>query len=115
ISAETRVYAASQFEAASDWKRGHATKDDVLAAVNANDHDIVDSLSPASYNGLSDRQYGDFGNRRGHIKSAVNIHFESVVGDDGCFSSPELLRQRYHDAGVALNRPVITYCGGGVG
>lgn len=116
VSSKASVYPPTSFKAGSNWRRGLAMKEDVLRAANTGSACIVDSLSPASYRGETDKQYGSFGNRKGHIKNAVNAYFESMTDPaTGCFLAPDLLRQQFAVGGVKTEGPVITYCGGGIG
>lgn len=109
-------YEPTTFVVSPGVRRGLATKEDVLDAVHNDSSAIVDALSPESYNGEEDKQYGTFGTRRGHITNAVNIYFGSLVdADSGCFID----RGRLHDllcaSGLRTRGKVITYCGAGIG
>lgn len=116
VSSEPTVYPPTTCQVAPDWTRGLALKSDVLVAVTERHACVVDSLSPASYRGEVDRNYGTFGSRKGHITGAVNVNFESMTDPaTGCFLPPAQLRARFDAAGTALDKPVITYCGGGIG
>jgi len=108
-------YPRSEPQIDRSGERGRVLAEQVLAAVNNPAVEIVDSLSPVSYRGETDRRYGDFGARRGHITSARNVHFTTVLDENFCFKSKEALEALFRNAGVSLERPVITYCGGGVG
>lgn len=109
-------YAPTNFHVQPDWRRGLALKEDVLEAVQQGTACIVDSLSPQSYRGEVDKQYGSFGTRRGHITGAVNVYFESLTDPaTGCFLPLDRLRERFAQGGVPEDGPVITYCGGGIG
>jgi len=116
VSSESHIYPATQFKVASDWNKGLAMKEDVLDAINSNSACIIDSLSPVSYRGGVDKQYGSFGNREGHITSAVNVYFESMTDPEtGCFLEAETLREKFEGEGTTKQKPIITYCGGGIG
>ena len=54
------------------------------------------------------------GRRRGHIPGSVNLPFSALFGEDHTFLPPDRLRQVIADAGVDLDRPVVTTCGSGV-
>ena len=81
--------------------RALVDKDDVLRAIDAEDL-IVDTLKSASFNGSKESRYG----RRGHIRTAVNVPYTSLLDEAGCFlPEPELRRAL---AGVG-DEPVLAY------
>ena len=61
----------------------------------------VDTLKPASFDGKSSR-YG----RRGHIRTAVNVPYTSLLDEAGCFLPEPELRRAF--AGVG-DEPVLAY------
>lgn len=116
VTDEPTVFPPADFRIAPDWRRGLALKEDVLDAVSGASACVLDSLSAESFRGEGDPNYGTFGARKGHITGARNVDFESVTDPaTGCFLPVEQLRERFDRAGVGLDRPVITYCGGGIG
>ena len=52
--------------------------------------------------------------RRGHIKSAVNVPWKENFTTDGKFKSIEELQELYKQAGVTDEQQVITYCNEGL-
>lgn len=54
------------------------------------------------------------GLRPGHIPGALNLPFGELLNDDGTMKRGAALEQAFLDAGVDLDRPVITTCGSGV-
>ena len=52
--------------------------------------------------------------RRGHIKSAINIPWKENFTADGKFKSIEALRELYKQAGVTDDQQVVTYCNEGL-
>ena len=77
-------------------------KEDVLKAIEEGDRPIVDTLKPASFDGSKPSRYG----RRGHIRTAVNVPYTSLLDEAGCFlPEPELRRAL---AGVG-DEPVLAY------
>ena len=70
-------------------------KDDVLKAIEEGDRPIVDTLKPASFDGSKPSRYG----RRGHIRTAVNVPYTSLLDEAGCFLPEPELRRAF--AGVA--------------
>lgn len=116
VSAQPVQYEPTSFVVRPDARRGLATKQDVLDAVHTSSSAVVDALSPKSYNGQEDKQYGTFGTRRGHITNAVNIYFASLIdAGSGCFIDRDRLQDRLRASGLRPHGKVITYCGGGIG
>ena len=84
----------------------------VASAVKLGTEQIVDARSPARFKGEeADPRPGV---RAGHIPGAINVHYQSLMNDDGTMKSPEETRALFEGAGVDLSRPVITSCGSGV-
>eukprot|EP00656_Telonema_subtile_P016294 TRINITY_DN18596_c0_g1_i3.p1 TRINITY_DN18596_c0_g1~~TRINITY_DN18596_c0_g1_i3.p1 ORF type:complete len:233 (+),score=32.55 TRINITY_DN18596_c0_g1_i3:392-1090(+) len=89
-----------------------ASSDDVLAAIPS-DTLIIDALSSwpntaASYG----KELGP--ERMGHITSAVSAPCGQLVDADGKFLSVPELQNFFGTCEVALDAPVIVYCGGGI-
>jgi len=74
-------------------------KHHTLSALGDKDITIVDSLSPESFNGSKRSRYG----RRGHITSAVNVPYASIVdSNSGRFYSADTIRSTFEKAGVCI-------------
>lgn len=71
---------------------------------------LVCGLTGSAFDGTEPTRYS----RRGHIPGSLNVPARSLMGEDGRFLSPELIRARYLAAGVDLEREVLLYCGGGI-
>ena len=85
-----------------------ATRDDVLAAVNAAEICTINALRPEQHAGTGGVNYG----RRGHITGSISIPALHHVNDDNTFKGEEELRAMFAEA---MQKPeVITYCGGGI-
>jgi thiosulfate/3-mercaptopyruvate sulfurtransferase len=83
-----------------------ADRDEVFAAIEDRSVELIDALPEASFRGEM-AMYG----RPGHIPTASNIPFTSLIDDSG--------RYRSHDELAALfdgdrGTRTITYCGGGI-
>ncbi len=86
----------------------------VLAAIKADNIQIVDALSPDQYRGVS-APYGP--DRAGHIPGSKNVFYGSLADPTtGRLLDREVLSQIFEEAG-ALDDTVetILYCGFGVG
>jgi thiosulfate/3-mercaptopyruvate sulfurtransferase len=85
-------------------------KQDVLAAVGDSGICTLNALTAAQHAGNGGNSYG----RPGHIADSLNVPAASLVDPaTNTFLDPDELRTRLVAAG-ALDRPVITYCGGGI-
>ncbi|MDD7969538.1 3-mercaptopyruvate sulfurtransferase [Roseinatronobacter alkalisoli] len=95
-------------------RQAHLVKDvsQVAAAVKLGDWQIVDARSPARFRG--DEPEPREGLRAGHMPGALNLPFSTLLKPDGTLKTGDSLRAAFHDAGVDLERPVITTCGSGI-
>ena len=82
----------------------------VLAAISAQDHLLVNALSPASFSGTI-TGYG----RAGRIAGSCNVYAKSLLHPvtQAFLPTQELIAQ-LDNAGLLTDKPVITYCGGGI-
>ncbi len=87
-------------------------KRDVLNAIANSGHQIADARSPARFHAREPEPRA--GMRGGHMPGASNVHYRTLLNDDGTMKTTEELRKVFAQAGVDLNRPVITTCGSGV-
>lgn len=85
-----------------------ATREDVLAAVGADDICNINALRAEQHAGTGGVFYG----RRGHISGSINIPAAAHVNADNTFKTIGELRALFAQA---MQKPqVITYCGGGI-
>ena len=54
------------------------------------------------------------GLRSGHMPGAVNVHYRSLLNDDGTLKSEAALQRLFAEKGVDLRAPIVTSCGSGV-
>ncbi len=87
---------------------------DVRRALEKNDTVLVDVRSPKEFSGeiTAPAEYPmEHAQRGGHIPSANNIPWASVVNDvDGTFKSVEDIKKIYETKGVTPDKDVICYC-----
>ncbi|WFE75581.1 3-mercaptopyruvate sulfurtransferase [Roseinatronobacter sp. S2] len=95
-------------------RQAHLVKDvsQVAAAVKLGDWQIVDARSPERFRG--DAPEPREGLRAGHMPGALNLPFSTLLKPDGTLKSGDALRAAFTDAGIDLDRPVITTCGSGI-
>ncbi len=85
---------------------------EVSSASKLGDWTIVDARAPERFRGEAAEPRP--GLRAGHIPNSRNVFFKSLLTEDGTFKDADGLRATFADAGVDLNKPVITSCGSGV-
>lgn len=83
-----------------------ATRDDVRAAVGRAGIRIVDARDTVFYQDLRDNGMP----RGGHIASAVNLPYNSVLTADGTMRPHEELARLVADAGIGANDELVSYC-----
>lgn len=95
-------------------RQAHLVKDvsQVAAAVKLGDWQIVDARAPARFRG--DEPEPRPGLRAGHMPGAKNVPFNTLLNPDGTMKRDAALKAAFTDAGVDLDRRIITTCGSGV-
>jgi len=113
VSTSPGTYPATTFTASPQWRRGLASKEDVLAALrDPRSACVVDALSKASFAGTEPLPDG---RKKGHITGAVNVPMHVLVDrETGVFASADDIRAHFERAGALPARKVITYCGGAI-
>jgi thiosulfate/3-mercaptopyruvate sulfurtransferase len=87
------------------------TLDEVKKGL-ANGEQLLDARSPARFEGSEPEPRP--GIRAGHIPGAKNLHWQTLLGPDGALLAKEELARKFAEAGVNIQKPVITTCGSGV-
>jgi len=87
-------------------------KAEMLANIGSRREQVVDARGRARFTG----EEGDFRANvaSGHIPGSRNLPYSLLFAHDGTFCSKEDLRRAFEDAGIDLDKPVVTTCGGGV-
>ncbi|MSO90352.1 MAG: sulfurtransferase [Acetobacteraceae bacterium] len=87
-----------------------ADAQEVLDAIGDTAICTLNALRPEQHAGSGGNTYG----RPGRIKGSVNLPAGALIDPDtGCFLSAEKLHEKFASVG-ALDKKVITYCGGGI-
>lgn len=73
---------------------------------------VVDARAAARFRGEAPEPRA--GLRSGHMPGALNLPFASLYATDGTMKRGEALQAALVEAGVDLDRPVVTTCGSGV-
>ncbi len=84
----------------------------VSAASKLGESEIVDARSPGRFYGKDPEPRP--GLRAGHIPGSKNVFYKDLLKADDTMESPDEMRQVFVEAGVDLDKPVITSCGSGV-
>ncbi|MGY2049483.1 3-mercaptopyruvate sulfurtransferase [Methylobacterium sp. JK268] len=82
-----------------------------LGSQAPNAAQVVDARSAARFAGEEAEPRP--GVRPGHMPGALNVHY-AALQERGTLKDPAALEQVFRQAGVDLDRPVITTCGSGV-
>lgn len=86
-------------------------KQAVLAAIGDDGAVIVNALAPQFHEGLEPSRYG----RPGRVPGSVNVPAASLIDPQTkAFVASEAAAATFAAAGVAHDRRVIAYCGGGI-
>ncbi|MEL6600429.1 MAG: 3-mercaptopyruvate sulfurtransferase, partial [Pseudomonadota bacterium] len=84
----------------------------VAAQAKLRQEQIIDARSPTRFRG--EEPEARPGLRSGHIPGSLNVHYRSLLTDEGTMKPAAELEKVFLDAGVDLAKPVITTCGSGV-
>lgn len=87
-----------------------ADADAAATAGNDSSQVLIDARSPDRFSGENE----PVDPKAGHIPGAINLPFAQNLSPDGFFESPELLRQRFQNAGCTEGPATVMYCGSGV-
>lgn len=86
--------------------------DQVRRHLAARDVQVVDARAADRFRGEAPEIRP--GLKSGHMPGALNRPWSGVVGADGALLPPDALRKAFEEAGVDLDRPIVTTCGSGV-
>jgi len=84
----------------------------VSAASKLGDQEIIDARSPSRFRGEAPEPRE--GLRAGHIPGSKNVHYATLLNEDGTMKDVGGLKSAFETAGVDLSKPTITSCGSGV-
>ena len=93
---------------------GRVGRDDVLAAIEAGSHRLVDLRSPEEFRGervaplIAEFDHG--AERAGHIPGAVSLPHEELLAADGTFIPPSEVDAKFSAIGAGPDRDLIAYC-----
>jgi thiosulfate/3-mercaptopyruvate sulfurtransferase len=84
----------------------------VLGASTSRHAQIVDARAAARFAGSSPEPRA--GLRSGHIPGARNVPWRKLVDETGRLREPDVIAKAFAEAGVDIEKPIITSCGSGV-
>jgi thiosulfate/3-mercaptopyruvate sulfurtransferase len=84
----------------------------VAATAKLGDAQIIDARSPERFRGEAPEPRP--GLRSGHIPTAKNVHYATLLNPDGTMKSEPEIRRVFEAAGVDVAKPAVTTCGSGV-
>ena len=88
-------------------------KQAIRANIGGRREQVVDARAAGRFEGTAEETWP--GRRRGHIPGSLNLPFDLVTDPQTRqLKSAEELRGLFAEAGVALDRPIVTSCGSGV-
>jgi thiosulfate/3-mercaptopyruvate sulfurtransferase len=107
-------YDAATFQVTTQDEAIRARREDVLEALGASSHRLVDVRSPQEFSGelIAMPGYEQEGAQRaGHIPSAKSVPWAQAVREDGTFKPRAELEALYATKGVIDgDTPIIAYC-----
>jgi thiosulfate/3-mercaptopyruvate sulfurtransferase len=107
-------YEAATFRVTAQDDAIRARREEVLDALGAGSHKLVDVRSPQEFSGelIAMPGYEQEGAQRaGHIPGASSVPWAQAVREDGSFKSREELEELYTTKGVIDgDTPIIAYC-----
>jgi thiosulfate/3-mercaptopyruvate sulfurtransferase len=113
LTVEKPVITPTRYTAQTPDLALRALVTDVIKAVAAGSHHLVDVRSPDEFTGkiLAPPGLSETAQRGGHIPGAASVPWSTAVNPDGTFKTLEELRTIYVEkAGVDATRPTIAYC-----
>jgi thiosulfate/3-mercaptopyruvate sulfurtransferase len=84
----------------------------VRSSIESGAEQLVDARAAARFSGEAPEPRP--GMRSGHIPNSLNLPFDRLLNADGTFRDDQELAAAFREAGVDLDRPVVTSCGSGV-
>jgi len=98
------------FTAWNDAK-GVRTIDQMKANIGTRAEQVLDARSAQRFAGTAMERQGV---QPGHIPGSRNLPYDQLLNADGTFKTGDALRQAFTDAGIDMDKPIVTTCGSGM-
>ncbi|WP_417317608.1 3-mercaptopyruvate sulfurtransferase [Emcibacter sp.] len=85
--------------------------DQMMKNIDSKREQVVDARSAARFNAESEEPRP--GMKSGHIPGSLNLPYEKLFNEDGTYRTSEEMAKAFKDAGVDLQKPIVTTCGSG--
>lgn len=92
--------------------KGLRTLDQMKANVDTNAEQVVDARSAARFTGEEPDPRP--ATHAGHIPGSKNLPYDRAFNADGTWKTGDALKTVFTDAGIDLDKPVVSTCGSGV-
>ncbi len=109
---ETKSDAKILNQAGSFWARLDPSKVVSMNELGQTKAQIIDARSPTRFRGEEPEPRA--GVKPGHIPGAKNVHYASLLHNNGTLRHPNDLAAIFKKAKVSLDKPIVTSCGSGV-
>ncbi|MEN3973627.1 3-mercaptopyruvate sulfurtransferase [Emcibacter sp. SYSU 3D8] len=86
--------------------------DQIMAHLRDGHEQVLDARSPSRFSAQEPEPRP--GIRSGHIPGSRNVHYRTLLNDDGTMLGRDDLRRVFIEAGVDLNKGIVTTCGSGI-
>lgn len=84
----------------------------ILENIETKAAQIIDARSNTRFTG--EEKEPRAGLKSGHIVGSCNVHYAALINQDGTIKDDAAISQVFTNAGIDLDRPIITSCGSGV-
>ncbi|MEM8937397.1 MAG: sulfurtransferase, partial [Pseudomonadota bacterium] len=111
VTHQPSTIAPTRYRAAPETKFA-ANADDVRRAIQSEAAEIVDARPRERFLGAAPEPRENL--RSGAMPGALNVPYSALTTPEGVLKSPDDLLRLIVEAGVTLEKPVITTCGSGV-
>lgn len=91
--------------------KGVRTLDQMKANVGSRAEQVLDARGADRFAGQAVERPGV---QPGHIPGSKNLPYTQLFNPDGTWKQGEALRQAFEQAGVDLDKPIVTTCGSGM-
>lgn len=88
------------------------TLEQMKANVDSHAEQVVDARSPARFTG--EEADPRPATHPGHIPGSKNLYYTALFNDDGTWKQGDALKAAFEQAGVDLDKPIVTTCGSGI-